>query len=154
MKLHSCADFREGTEQPSGRCRFVQEQQLLHSSSHLFQCLGAWCDRRRSHRLDARLGGGRGPSSIGTRYRFSIWPVLITFGTGRRRRNTTTLPPPNRAIYPNETRKARDTIPLALVPPPTSRSPTGTSLALRYSLWAAVAAVDPILRYATLHTPL
>lgn len=45
MKLHSCADFREGEQQHPfcclcvcWCCMCVQEQQLLHSSSHLFQC--------------------------------------------------------------------------------------------------------------------
>lgn len=49
-------------DHPSSCWIFLQEQQLLHSSSHLFHCFGGVV-KRRSHRLDARLGGGRRPSN-------------------------------------------------------------------------------------------
>lgn len=73
MKLHSCADFREGEQHPFYVCVgvCVQEQQLLHSSSHLFQCWGRDLTplpqaRRRSRTF---VGGTRSRSSV-----YKRWP--------------------------------------------------------------------------------
>lgn len=79
MKLHSCADFREGAPlEPLVVCK---SNSYFTPRRICFSVWGAWCDRRRSHSLVAWLGGGRGPPSEGTRYHFSTCPVFGTCGT-------------------------------------------------------------------------
>ncbi|KAG5885691.1 hypothetical protein JTB14_002307 [Gonioctena quinquepunctata] len=63
MKLHSCADFREGA---SLRLRGSSAKATVTSLLVAFVSVFGGVVKRRSHRLVARFGADRGPTARGT----------------------------------------------------------------------------------------
>lgn len=70
---------------PSGSGVALQEQQLLHSSSHLFQCLGAWWNAAPTGSMpDSVSVAGLRTAARGMRWSSSVWPVLAVLAAGHR----------------------------------------------------------------------